>query len=193
MPSRASLQETIQLSGDHDRTITKQLGGSWLELAEVAKQWETWLELGEHLSLIKFKPTRAKWVDKRFPTLTKLKTLVRVGLSWEYRLDQGTGELTYVQSGSSHLLRKARGRALCFPLRWRLDHPLRPPKHDWRSTADFSARKLCVSVYAIILFWLLHLFQGVHYPHQHSVDTPVCLPPRRRSYLVLWNHNLTIQ
>ena len=26
---------------------------------------------------------------------------------------------------------------------------------------------------------------GVYYPHQHSVDTPVCLPPRRRSYLVL--------
>ena len=26
---------------------------------------------------------------------------------------------------------------------------------------------------------------GVYYPHQHSVDTPLCLPPRRRSYLVL--------
>ena len=38
-------------------TITKQLGESWLELAEVAKWWKTWLELGEHFSWIKFKPT----------------------------------------------------------------------------------------------------------------------------------------
>ena len=28
------------------------------------------------------------------------------------------------------------------------------------------------------------LFHGVHYPHQHSVDTPVSLPLRRCSYLV---------
>ena len=24
-------------------------------------------------------------------------------------------------------------------------------------------------------------FTAFHYPHQHTVDTPVCLPPRRRS------------
>ena len=42
-------------------TITKQLFESWLELAEgsVAKRWKTWLKLGEHLNLIKFKPTRS--------------------------------------------------------------------------------------------------------------------------------------
>ena len=28
-------------------------------------------------------------------------------------------------------------------------------------------------------------------PHQHSVDTPVCLPPRRRSYLVLLRAGIT--
>ena len=39
--------------------ITKQLGESWLELAEVSKRWKTWLELGENLSLIKFKPNRS--------------------------------------------------------------------------------------------------------------------------------------
>ena len=32
---------------------------SWLELAEVAKRWKTWLELDENLSSIKFKPTRS--------------------------------------------------------------------------------------------------------------------------------------
>ena len=36
-PSRASLQETVQLS-EYDRVITKQLVESWLELAEVAKR-----------------------------------------------------------------------------------------------------------------------------------------------------------
>ena len=56
-PSRASLQETIQLS--ECDTITKQLGSSWLEFADVDNRWKTWLELGETLSLIKFKLTRA--------------------------------------------------------------------------------------------------------------------------------------
>ena len=34
----------------------------------------TWLELDENMSLIKSKPTRAKWVAKRYPTRAKLKT-----------------------------------------------------------------------------------------------------------------------
>ena len=38
-------------------------------------------------------------------------------------------------------------------------------------------------------YWLPH---GVYYPHQHSVDTPVCLPPRRRSYLVLLRAGITL-
>ena len=32
---------------------------------------------------------------------------------------------------------------------------------------------------------------GVYYPHQHSVDTPVCLPPHRRSHLVLLRAGIT--
>ena len=56
---------------------------SWLGLAEVPKQRKTWLELGENLSLIKFKPTRAnssKWVAKRYPTPSKLWTWLE--LAW---------------------------------------------------------------------------------------------------------------
>ena len=60
--------------------LTKQLGESWLKFVEVAKWWKTWLELGVHLSFIKFKPTRAKWVDKWYPTWTRLETWLK--LAW---------------------------------------------------------------------------------------------------------------
>ena len=33
---------------------------------------------------------------------------------------------------------------------------------------------------------------GVYYPHRHSVDTPVCLPQCRRSYLVLLKAGITL-
>ena len=36
------------------------------------------------------------------------------------------------------------------------------------------------------------LFHGVYYSLQHSVDTPVCLQPRRRSYLVLLRAGITL-
>ena len=56
-------------------TITKQLGESLPELAEVDKRWKTWLELSENLSLIKFKPTRSNSSQlKRYPTPSKLWT-----------------------------------------------------------------------------------------------------------------------
>ena len=45
------------------------------------------------------------------------------------------------------------------------------PSSLWRRANDWN-----------VTYCLLH---GVYYPHQHSVDTPVCLPPHRRSYLVL--------
>ena len=45
------------------------------------------------------------------------------------------------------------------------------PSSLWRRANDWN-----------VSYCLLH---GVFYPHQHSVDTPVCLPPHRRSYLVL--------
>ena len=82
-------------------TTTKQLGSSWpgwktlLELAWVKNfarvglgeklcsswpGWKTLLELGEHLSLIKFKPIRAKWVAKRYPAWAKLKTWLELGV-----------------------------------------------------------------------------------------------------------------
>ena len=35
-------------------------------------------------------------------------------------------------------------------------------------------------------------FTAFHYPHQHTVDTPVCLPPRRRSQpssFKSWHYN----
>ena len=60
--------------------ITEQLGESWLELAEVAKRWKTWLELGANLSLVKFKPTQAKWVAKPYPTPSTLWTWLE--LAW---------------------------------------------------------------------------------------------------------------
>ena len=36
------------------------------------------------------------------------------------------------------------------------------------------------------------LFHSVYYPHQHSVDTPVCLPLCRCSYLVLLRAGITV-
>ena len=38
---------------------------------------------------------------------------------------------------------------------------------------------------------LLSPSQRLYYPHQHSVDTPVCLPPHQRSYLVLLRAGIT--
>ena len=38
-------------------------------------------------------------------------------------------------------------------------------------------------------------FTAFHYPHQHTVDTPVCLPPRRRSQpssLKSWHYTFLI-
>ena len=37
-------------------------------------------------------------------------------------------------------------------------------------------------------------FTAFHYPHQHTVDTPVCLPPRRRSQpssLKSWHYTVS--
>ena len=39
-------------------------------------------------------------------------------------------------------------------------------------------------------------FTAFHYPHQHAVDTPVCLPPRRRSQpssLKSWHYTIKHQ
>ena len=39
-------------------------------------------------------------------------------------------------------------------------------------------------------------FTAFHYPHQHTVDTPVCLPPRRRSQpssLKSWHYTYNVQ
>ena len=44
------------------------------------KNNKTWLELGERLSLVEFKPTRAKCLAKRYPTWTKFKTCLL--LAW---------------------------------------------------------------------------------------------------------------
>ena len=69
--------------------ITKQLGESWLELAEVAKRWKTWLELGENLSLITFKPTRANSSQvggQTIPNSIEVVNFARVGLTWEDHL-----------------------------------------------------------------------------------------------------------
>ena len=59
--NHASLQENhsiFWLWPCSQLTITKQHGLTRLELAEVTKRWKTWLEVGENLNLIKFKPTR---------------------------------------------------------------------------------------------------------------------------------------
>ena len=76
-------KKTIQFS-DYESPNNKT---TWLELAKVAKRWNTWLELGENLTLIKFKPTRAnssqlkpsEW-PKRYPTPSKLWTWLE--LAW---------------------------------------------------------------------------------------------------------------
>ena len=69
--------------------ITKQLGESWLALAEVAKRRKTWLELGaENLSLIKFKPTRSNSSQvggQTIPNSSQVVNFSRVGLSWEFQ------------------------------------------------------------------------------------------------------------
>ena len=79
-PARKKTIQFIWLRSRSHLTITKQLGKSWLELAEVAKRCKSWLELGENLSLITFKPTEAKWVAKRYPTPSKLWTWLK--LAW---------------------------------------------------------------------------------------------------------------
>ena len=92
LPSRASSQENhsiFLLKPRSHITITKQLGDSWIELTEVAKRWKTWLELGENLSLIKFKPTRSNSLQvggQTIPNSIEVVNLARVGLSWEDRL-----------------------------------------------------------------------------------------------------------
>ena len=48
--------------------------------AAEAKRWKSWLELGENLSLIKFKPTRAK--GGRWPNDTQLHPSWKLGSSW---------------------------------------------------------------------------------------------------------------
>ena len=62
-PAQPARKKTIQLS--EYTSIARppnnnQLGESWIGLAKLAKRWKTWFELGENLSLTKFKPTRAK-------------------------------------------------------------------------------------------------------------------------------------
>ena len=63
-------------------TITKQLGESWLELV---KRWKTWLELGENLSFIKFKPSRSnssQLKPSEWPNDTQLHRRCELGSSW---------------------------------------------------------------------------------------------------------------
>ena len=39
-------------------------------------------------------------------------------------------------------------------------------------------------------------FTAFHYPHQHTVDTPVCLPQRRRSQpssLKSWHYTMSVK
>ena len=54
-------------------------------MAEVNKPWKTWLEMGDHLSLIKFKPTRANSSQLRpsgWPNDTQLPRSWKLGSSW---------------------------------------------------------------------------------------------------------------
>ena len=89
LPSWASLQETIQLSEYNCGVTCQQISKrTWQELAEMAKWWNIWRELGENLSLIKFKPTRSNSSQLKpsgWPNDTnsiKVVNLARVGLSW---------------------------------------------------------------------------------------------------------------
>ena len=80
-------KKTIELS-DCDRTITQQPNNLATESAEVGKRGKMWLELGENLSLIKFKPTRANPSQvggQAIPNSIQVENLARVSLSWEYR------------------------------------------------------------------------------------------------------------
>ena len=78
-------------------TIAKQLGESWPKLAELAKRWKTWLELGENLSFIKF----SGW-----PNDTQLLRSCELGSSWLEMggpFDQGFSRKSYhVGHGCTH-------------------------------------------------------------------------------------------
>ena len=92
-------------------TITKQLGESWLELAEVAKRWNTWLELGENLNLIKFKPTRSNSCQLKpsgWPNDTQLHRSCELGSSWlELGVPFGQGlRLSFANVSVNSFLRK---------------------------------------------------------------------------------------
>ena len=79
----------VWLQSHSHLTITKQLGKSWLELAEVAKRWKMWLVLAEDLSLIKFKPTQSNSSQLKpsgWPNDTQFHQSCELGLSWEDRL-----------------------------------------------------------------------------------------------------------
>ena len=84
LPSRASsrkkepfncLNTTAQSPNNYNKT-------TWLELTEEAKLWKNWLELGENLSLIKFKPTPANSSQvggQTIPNSIRVDNLARVG------------------------------------------------------------------------------------------------------------------
>ena len=75
---------------NNNRTTLRELAR---ELADVAKRWKTWLvELGENLSLIKFKPTRSSSSQvgsKTMPNMDQVENLAKGGLGlggpFEYR------------------------------------------------------------------------------------------------------------
>ena len=52
----------------------------------------------------------------------------------------------------------------------------------WKRQADDSSVSPSSEQRANARNFSYCLFHGVYCPHQHSVDTPVCLPPCRRSY-----------
>ena len=83
--SRTSPQvnhSTVWIRPRTHTTITKT---TWreFELAEVAKRWKTWLDLGENLSLIKFKTTRSNSSQVAgWPNDTQLHRSCELGSRW---------------------------------------------------------------------------------------------------------------
>ena len=65
------------------KTITKQLGESWLELAEAAKRWKTSLELGENFELDPIQANSIQLKPSGWPNATQLHRNCELSSSWQ--------------------------------------------------------------------------------------------------------------
>ena len=157
-PRRASSQENhsiVWLRPHSHLTITKQLGKSWLELAEMAKRWKTWLELGENLSLIKFTPAWSNSSQvgaQTIPNSIGVVNLARVGLSWEDRLARALGPaFCPFEAINVHGARKLALLGQISGCAWRHQKTHLRSYASCKSDTVICSRLLCVEIWCQIL------------------------------------------